>query len=85
MKRKVTIPTDAEDRAITNAARRDPDNPPLDEMFFSRARRGRPPLPDAVKKRRVNLMLDPDVIEKLKAKGNMSAEANAVLREALGI
>ena len=57
----------------------------LDEHFFANAKRGRPPLPNAQRKRRVNLMLDPDVIEGLKAKGNMSAEANAALRDALGI
>lgn len=57
----------------------------LDEHFFTTAKRGRPPMPDARRKRRVNLMLDPDVVEKLKAKGNMSAAANNALREALGI
>jgi len=57
----------------------------LDENFFATAKRGRPAMPEAQRKKRVNLMLDPDVIEKLKAKGNMSAEANTALREALGI
>lgn len=85
MARKPHIPTEAEDRAITEAARRDPDNPPLDDDFFAHARRGRPPLPEDVRKRRVNLMLDPDVVEKLKARGNMSAEANAILRRTLGV
>ena len=57
----------------------------LDEHFFAKAKRGRPPLPSAQRKKRVHLMLDPDVIEGLKARGNMSAEANAALRDALGI
>lgn len=57
----------------------------LDDQFFASAKRGRPPLPDAQRKKRVNLMLDPDVIEGLKAKGNMSAEANQILREKLGL
>lgn len=57
----------------------------LDEGFFAKARRGRPPMPQDARKKRVNLMLDPDVIEGLKAKGNMSAEANEILREKLGL
>jgi uncharacterized protein (DUF4415 family) len=49
------------------------------------ARRGRPSLPAAVRKQRINLMLDPDVIAQLKSEGNMSAIANAILREKLGL
>ncbi len=70
--RKPLIGADGEVREITS-----------DDLKY--ARRGRPPLPDAQRKKRVNLMLDPEVVERLKAKGNMSAEANAVLREALGL
>ena len=55
----------------------------LDEHFFAKAERGRPALPKAQRKRRVNLMLDEDVIAGLKAEGNMSAKSNSVLREAL--
>jgi len=55
----------------------------LDEHFFAKAKRGHPALPQAQRKRRVNLMLDEDVIAGLKAEGNMSAKANSVLREAL--
>ena len=55
----------------------------LDEHFFAKAKRGHPALPKAQRKRRVNLMLDQDVIADLKAEGNMSAKANSVLREAL--
>lgn len=57
----------------------------LDEAFFREAKRGRPQLPSEQRKKRVNLMLDPDVIEGLKAQGNMSAKANAILRKALGV
>lgn len=85
MARKPHIPTEAEDREINEASRNDPDNPPLDDDFFAHARRGRPPLPEEARKRRVNLMLDPDVVEKLRARGNMSAEVNAILREELGV
>jgi uncharacterized protein (DUF4415 family) len=55
----------------------------LEDMRF--ARRGRPPLPKDTRKKRVNLMLDPAVVEALKARGVMSAEANRLLREALGL
>ncbi|PID95787.1 MAG: hypothetical protein CSA85_00510 [Alphaproteobacteria bacterium] len=57
----------------------------LDEPFFTNAKRGRPPLPEAERKRRVNLMLSPAVIEALKARGAMSAEADKILREAMGL
>lgn len=50
------------------------------------ARRGRPPLPDKAKKRRTQLMLDPDVILALKREGgSMSGRVNRILREALGL
>lgn len=52
---------------------------------LKRARRGRPPLPVDDRKKRVNLMLDPDVIERLKADGNMSATVNSALRKVLGL
>ena len=57
----------------------------LDEHFFAKAERGRPALPKTQRKRRVNLMRDEDVIAGLKTKGNMSAKANSVLREALDL
>ena len=57
----------------------------LDDHFFRNARRGRPPMPSEDRKKRVNLMLDPQVIAALKARGVMSAEANRLLREALGL
>ena len=57
----------------------------LDQDFFARAKRGRPSLPEAAKKRRVNLMLDPEVAVRLKALGNASAFVNSVLREKLDL
>lgn len=57
----------------------------LDEYFFANAKRGRPPMPSEQRKRRVNLMLAPDVIAALKARGSMSAQADKILREALGL
>ncbi len=53
---------------------------------LKRARRGRPPLPPEVRKKRVQLMLDPDVVEKLRAGGRgVSTRVNAILRDALGM
>ena len=57
----------------------------LDEAFFSRAKRGRPSLPDGTRKRHVNLMLDPDVAVELQQKDNSSAFVNALLRRKLGL
>ena len=57
----------------------------LDEHFFANAKRGRPPLPPQQRKRRVNLMLAPDVIAALKARGAMSTEVDKLLRKALGL
>jgi uncharacterized protein (DUF4415 family) len=50
------------------------------------ARRGRPPLPSELRKTRVTMMLDPDVLERLKQDGKgWQTRANALLREALGV
>ena len=57
----------------------------LDEAWFGQARRGRPPLPEEARKRRVNLKLDPDVVERLRAEGGMSGRVNSLLREQLGL
>ncbi len=58
----------------------------LDKEFFATARRGRPPLPEDERKRRVNIMLDPDVVDCLKKDGKgWQTRANALLRDALGL
>ena len=57
----------------------------LDEAWFAQARRGRPPLPEEARKRRVNLMLDPDVVDRLRADGGMSGRVNSLLREQFGL
>ena len=47
---------------------------------------GRPPLPDAAKKQRVTLYLDPDLLARLKSEGKgWQTRANAALRKALGL
>ena len=58
---------------------------PLDEAFFRRARRGRPAIPPADRKLRVNVMLDPDVAARLREVENASALVNSLLREKLGV
>ena len=51
-----------------------------------RRRTGRPPLPEAEKKRRVTMYLDPDVVDRLKEGGRgWQTRANQKLREALGL
>jgi uncharacterized protein (DUF4415 family) len=58
----------------------------LDEYFFKHAKRGRPPMPSAQRKQRVNIMLDPDIIARLKEGGKgWQTRLNATLREALGL
>ena len=57
----------------------------LDEAWFTQARRGRPPLPEEARKRRVKLMLDPDVLDRLRAEGGMSGRVNSMLRQQLGL
>lgn len=58
----------------------------LPDAFFAKAVRGRPPMPAADRKQRVHVMLDPDVIARLKAGGKgWQTRLNATLREALGL
>jgi hypothetical protein len=49
------------------------------------ATRGRPAMPNAAKKKRVNLMLDPDVATALDREANKSAYVNGLLRKGLGL
>lgn len=53
----------------------------LDDEFFAAAKRGRPTLSAEMKKRRVNVMLDPDVADRLKKMPNASAYVNTLLRK----
>lgn len=60
--------------------------PGLVETLQKHGKLGRPPLPDADKKHRVTLYLDPDVLDRLKQEGKgWQTRANAVLRAALGL
>jgi uncharacterized protein (DUF4415 family) len=83
---RITVPTPDEDAGITAAAQADPDNPPWPDEAIRGARRGRPPLPPASRKRQVTVMLDPEVIEALKADGpGWQTRLNALARRMLGL
>ena len=78
------VPTVAEDKAITAAARLDPDARPLTEAEWKaakpRARMGRP-LKEAPKEA-VKLRIDPDVLAVLRATGpGWQTRVNTILRE----
>jgi len=84
LKPGIIVPTVAEDKAITAAARRDPDAKPLTDAQWRevkpRARIGRPPKEDA--KVAVKLRLDPDLLDVLRATGpGWQTRANRILRE----
>tara|TARA_B110000977_G_C10867139_1_gene412063 strand:- start:58 stop:288 length:231 start_codon:yes stop_codon:yes gene_type:complete len=56
----------------------------MDDLKF--ARRGRPALPEETRKKRVSIMLDPEIIERLKSEGKgWQTRANALLRKALAL
>jgi uncharacterized protein (DUF4415 family) len=96
----IIMPTDEEDAAITKAAMEDPDTWLMtdEEMKGMRPatedaglmailrKHGRPVLPEAERKQRVTLYLDPDVLARLKADGKgWQTRANAQLRKGLGL
>lgn len=60
--------------------------PELVAILKAHGRWGRPPLPEAERKQRVTLYLDPDVLERLREGGRgWQTRANAALRKALGL
>jgi uncharacterized protein (DUF4415 family) len=62
------------------------DFPELVDMLQRAGKLGRPPLPEAEKKQRVTMYLDPDVIARLKEGGRgWQTRANAALCKALGL
>jgi uncharacterized protein (DUF4415 family) len=78
----LAMTTDEEDAEITAAALRDPDNPPLTEEFWKRARPATKAMPEFIArwrkwrgqqkapvKKLVSLRLDPDIIDHFRATG----------------
>lgn len=58
----------------------------LDSAWFSNAKRGRPLLPEQLRKQRVNIMLDADLLDKLRASGKgWQTRVNAALRKDAGL
>ncbi len=92
-------PTPTEDAAITAAAKRDPDNPPLTDGDLARLRPAREIVPDIVSahrerrlrgpqkaptKHQVTLRLDQDVIDHFKAGGQgWQTRINETLKTAI--
>ena len=84
LKAGTVVPTVAEDKVITAAARRDRDARPLTDAQWKAAvptvRMGRPR--KAAPKEAVKLRLDPDVLAVLRATGaGWQTRVNAILRE----
>ena len=89
--------SDEEDAKLTAAALADPDNPPLSDEFFRRARPATEVAPEIVRrfrgqrgkqkaptKKLVSLRLDPDVLEHFRATGpGWQARVNEALRKAV--
>jgi uncharacterized protein (DUF4415 family) len=81
----IKMPTAAEDRAITAAAKNDPDAQPLTPkqlaaMIPIRAVRGRPPSPNT--KQLVSIRYSPEVLEYFKATGEgWQSRIDGVLRQ----
>lgn len=58
----------------------------LDSAWVLAAKRGRPPMPAPLRKQRVNIMLDADLLEKLRASGKgWQTRINAALRKEAGL
>ncbi len=57
----------------------------LDEAFFAKAKRGRPALEPSQRKQRLNVMFDPEVADRLRADGDISARVNEAMRRELGL
>ncbi len=58
----------------------------LDEAWFAKAVRGRPKLPSELRKKRISILLDPDVISHFKGGGRgWQTRINAALRKVAGL
>jgi len=80
------LPTDEEEAAIQKGIANDPDTFEFTDEQFKKARRGRPPMPEAEKKQQVTMLLDKDVISYFKKDGRgWQTRANEALRKAAGL
>ncbi|PHS05888.1 MAG: hypothetical protein COA78_14880 [Blastopirellula sp.] len=78
------LPNDEEDREIQKGIDADPDTFTIEE--FDKAKRGRPLMAKDERKIRTTIMLDRDIIERLKEGGRgWQTRANEALREVLGL
>ena len=58
----------------------------LDEAWFAKASRGRPKLPSELRKQRISILLDPDVITHFKSEGRgWQTRINAAWRKVAGL
>ena len=58
----------------------------LDEAWFAKASRGRPKLPSELRKQRISILLDPDVITHFKSEGRgWQTRINATLTKVAGL
>ena len=58
----------------------------LDEAWFAKASRGRPKLPSELRKQRISVFLDPDVITHFKSEWRgWQTRINAALRKVAGL
>lgn len=93
--RRVVMPTEAEDAAITAAAESDPDNPPLSDEQLAQMRPFAEVHPDLVRRRGpqkaptkvpVYIRLDRDVVEHFKRDGQgWQVRLNEALRKVAGL
>jgi hypothetical protein len=78
--RMLEIPTPEEDAAINAGIAADPDTFELTDEWFAKAKRGRPAMPPQQRKKRVNVMIAPDIADRISKIGNVSALVNQLLR-----
>jgi len=73
-----------EEAAINAGIAADPDTHELDDGWFKKAIRGRPP--SAKRKEMINIRLDPDILAYFRATGpGWQSRINATLRKAAGL
>ncbi len=84
MKEKLIRNLPEEDVEIQKGIAADPDTFTLEQ--FKKAKRGRPPMPEAERKQQVTMLLDKDVISHFKKDGRgWQTRANEALRKAAGL